>query len=77
MLGELKFFKKINFVFLIVGHTKNACDRMFNTLKKDYNIKNIYTMAELVPILNRSKRVTVCEAREEDFFDYGTFLNLF
>ena len=60
-----------------MGITKNACDRMFNTLKEDYHSKNIYTMAELVPILNRSERVTVREAREEDFFDYGTFLNLF
>jgi hypothetical protein len=26
-------FKKVNFIFLVRGHTKNPCDRMFNILK--------------------------------------------
>jgi hypothetical protein len=48
---------------------------MFNTLKEGYHRKNIYTMAELIPILNLSDRVTVQE-REEHFFDYDIFLKL-
>ncbi len=35
-LKEMRYFKRISFVFLIVGHTKNACDRLFNSLKHEY-----------------------------------------
>ena len=30
-LKEMHYFKRVRFVFLIVGHTKNACDRLFNS----------------------------------------------
>ena len=29
-------FKLVNFIFLIVGHTKNAADCLFNSLKTNY-----------------------------------------
>ncbi len=32
-LVELKYFKSVEFIFYIRGHTKNACDRLFNQLK--------------------------------------------
>ncbi len=32
-LKEMGYFMRVNFVFLIVGHTKNACDCLFNSLK--------------------------------------------
>jgi hypothetical protein len=35
-LVEMQYFCRVNFVFLIVGHTKNAADRLFNALKLDY-----------------------------------------
>jgi hypothetical protein len=35
-LSEMGYFCKVNFVFLIVGHTKNSADRLFNALKLDY-----------------------------------------
>ena len=35
-LAEMGYFQKVNFVFLIVGHTKNSADRLFNALKIDY-----------------------------------------
>ena len=35
-LVEAGYFKTVNFVFYIVGHTKNAADRWFNILKKQY-----------------------------------------
>lgn len=31
-LVEMKYFKRVNFVFLIVGHTKNSADRLFSAL---------------------------------------------
>ena len=29
-------FSKVNLIYLIKGHTKNMCDRMFNTMKRNY-----------------------------------------
>ena len=29
-LVEMKYFHKVQFVFLIVGHTGNVCDHLFN-----------------------------------------------
>ncbi len=31
---ECHYFKKINMIFYVRGHTKNACDRLFDQLKK-------------------------------------------
>ena len=60
-LTEMKFFKKVNFVFLIVGHTKNAADHLFNALKNVYRKENIYTFPQLLIVLNTSDKVTVIE----------------
>ena len=76
-LYETKAFSKVTFNFLVVGHTKNAADRLFNTLKKGYHNCNIFTMDQLHSILDESDCVTVLRAKEEDFFDYGKFFNLF
>ena len=35
-LIDAAYFKKVNFLFYIVGHTKNACNRFFNLLKLGY-----------------------------------------
>jgi hypothetical protein len=34
-------------IFLVRGHTKNDCDRLFNLLKKDYRKCNVYTPIDL------------------------------
>ena len=47
-LVELKYFKKVQLLFLIVGHTKNACDQLFNALKNLYRQENIYTFPQLL-----------------------------
>jgi hypothetical protein len=36
-LVECKFFKKVEMIFYVRGHTKNACDRLFNQLKQRYH----------------------------------------
>ena len=69
------YFKKVTFVFLIVGHTKNAADRLFNLLKKLYRLENIFTMPQLLEKLGKSKHVTVHETTPQDFFDYDSFSN--
>ena len=76
-LTEMGYFKKVNFVFLIVGHTKNAADRIFNLLKLDYRSSNLYTMQQLMNALGRSKYVTIHNAVVGDFHDWGEYLKLF
>jgi hypothetical protein len=43
-LVEKGFFQEVRFIFLVVGHTKNVADRLFNILKRLYRRKNIFTM---------------------------------
>jgi hypothetical protein len=38
-LEEKGYFLEINFIFLVIRHTKNIADRLFNTLKKLYKKK--------------------------------------
>ena len=66
------YFKRVNFIFLIVGHTKNAADRLFNSLKHEYRKKNLYTMEMLVDSLRKSDSVTVLPTEPSNFFDYDT-----
>ena len=76
-LTEMGFFNEVNFVFLIVGHTKNAADRLFNCLKVQYRRQNIYTMDQLLHVLDDSPKVSVHQATASDFFDWDLYLNLF
>ncbi len=46
-LQEKEYFVEVNFVFLVVGHTKNVANRLFNTLKRLYRKQNVFTMAML------------------------------
>ena len=69
------YFKVVNFIFLVVGHTKNSADRLFNSLKGEYRRQNIFTMEGLIESLNRSETVTVHPAGPEDFYDYDQLLN--
>ena len=36
-MSEMCYFKLINFIFLVVGHTINDADCRFNLLKKEYH----------------------------------------
>jgi hypothetical protein len=76
-LTEMGYFKQVNFIFLIVGHTKNAADRLFNALKKKYRKQNIYTLEELLSVLDESDTVTVMQSTPEDFCDWESYLDLF
>ena len=67
---QMGYFENVNFVFLIVGHTKNAADRLFNSLKHEYRQRNIFTMQGLFDQLNASDSVTVVPSLPEDFLDY-------
>jgi hypothetical protein len=53
-LVEAGYFKTVNFNFLVVGHTKNACDRRFNNVKRIYNKSDIFSFDMCVDICNKS-----------------------
>ena len=45
-------------IFLVRGHTKNDCDRIFNLMKRDYRNMNTYTPKMMYEALNQSPQVT-------------------
>jgi hypothetical protein len=56
MLAKLNLAKIIHTIFLIKGHTKNDCDRLFNLLKYDYRKTNVYTPKQLLDCLTSIHR---------------------
>jgi hypothetical protein len=74
---ERRYFKEVSCVFWMRGHTKNACDRMFNLLKMQYHRRNIYTFNQLMQTLAVQEDVRVVQVNEDDFVDYSKFLNEF
>ncbi len=50
---------------------------LFNVLKTIYRKKDSHSMEELFENLSHSKRITVHQTRDEDFFDYDEFLKKF
>ena len=77
-LAEVIDFRMITFVFLIVGHTKNSADHLFNCLRGIYHKGKIFTMEELLAKLHSSKEKTLHAATKDGFFDCETFfLNLY
>jgi hypothetical protein len=75
-LVEAGYFETVNFIFLVRGHTKNACDRMFNTLKKEYHRSNCYTFKLLVKMLS-SENVKVLPIEEDDWENWDEYLDKF
>jgi hypothetical protein len=76
-LVEMGYFHTVNFIFLVVGHTKNAADRRFNNLKMIYRKSNVYTFNQLLQVCGGSPHVTVVPVVDGDFKDYDYFFDLF
>jgi hypothetical protein len=54
VLIKLKRCFRARLVFLVKGHTKNDCDRMFNLMKKRYRKTNCYTPNQLLEFVKTS-----------------------
>jgi hypothetical protein len=54
VLVKLRYCFKAQMVFLVKGHTKNDCDRMFNLMKKNYRKTNCYTPKQLLQFVGES-----------------------
>jgi len=73
-LCEVGYFKKVNFVFLVKGHTKNSADRMFNLLKHRWHKMQVYTYQQALESLAVNDDVTVIDSSNLHY-DYAKFLN--
>jgi flavodoxin len=70
---ELEFYRRVNIIFLVAGHTKNAADRLFNLLKKEYRKKQVFTMTQLQDVLDQNSYVSCNKVGEDDFYNFGQF----
>jgi len=59
---ERGWFDKVNLIFLVKGHTKNDCDRMFNLLKVQWHKSNVYTFNQALAILGAVENVLPIDA---------------
>lgn len=66
-LTEAGFYANVNACFLVAGHTKNICDRMFNLLKLSYRQSDIYSFPKLIEVLNVADNVTPVRVQTDDF----------
>jgi hypothetical protein len=74
-LVKLKICRIARAIFLVKGHTKNDCDRMFNLMKYDYRKVNCYTPPELLTILNRHPQVTAIPLQKQHFLNWDKLEN--
>jgi hypothetical protein len=80
-LVEKGYYKEVEVLFYVRGHTKNACDREFNLMKLNFHKKNIYTFnssleeENLLSVLGRQKGITVIEVTEDMFKDWDKLEN--
>jgi hypothetical protein len=61
-------------IFLVKGHTKNDCDRLFNTMKKEYRKTNCFTKEDLIASINHEK-VEALLVSEDTFVDWDALQN--
>lgn len=73
LLAEIGIYKRINIAFLVTGHTKNVCDRLFNVLKLSYRKTNIYSFGMLLGALNTAPDVEPIRVVEDEFKDWDGF----
>eukprot|EP00536_Pseudo-nitzschia_multiseries_P000819 jgi/Psemu1/1854/gm1.1854_g len=77
LLVEAGYFKMVNFMFYVVGHTKNCADQWFNTMKRDYRNQNLYTFEQLCKALGTNERITIHSVKDGDFKHYKRLEDLF
>jgi hypothetical protein len=76
-LVEMDYFEEVEFMFLIVGHTKNPADRLFNLLKQKYRSMNLFTMEDLINCVNENESVTALQSEGDDFKDFMAYQKQF
>jgi hypothetical protein len=62
-------------IFLVRGHTKNAWDRLFNTMKKQYRKVNSFTPEDLVASIRGNDKVDPFMVTDNVFKDWDKLEN--
>jgi hypothetical protein len=62
--------KKANTIFLVRGHTKNACDRLFNSMKKQYRKVNSFNPEDLLNSIKGNEKVDPFMVDDDVFKDW-------
>lgn len=75
VLAQRRVAEEINFNFLVAGHTKNDCDRLFNLLKMVYRDSNCYVPSQMTSILNEAPQVTATMADTSIFKSFSVAWN--
>ena len=80
-LVEKGFYKEMELLFYVHGHTKNVFDCMFNQLKVSFHNHDIYTYNHpsehnnLLSLLNQAEDVTVVDCSNTAFKQWGKYLD--
>ena len=64
-------------IFLVRGHTKNDCDRLFNAMKKLYRKSNAFIPDDLISSISGTKNVDPIMVPPEAFKDWDKLENLY
>ena len=69
-IAKLGVARKVSAIFLVKGHTKNDCDRLYNLLKALYRRHDVFTPAELMELINSHPQVNALAMETDDFKDW-------
>ena len=75
MIKEGWLFGTATLHFYINFHTKNDCDRSFNSIKVLYRKQNVFTFEKFYETLNTSKNVEVLQMFHENLFRLESLLD--
>ena len=76
-LVDIGLYDEVNIIFLIAGHTKNIADRLFKELKKDCHKSDIFSMSNLIDLMNNSDSVKCFNVTHESFEKCDEMLDKF
>ena len=71
LLVKLGVAKTARAIFLVRGHTKNDCDRLFNLMKKIYRKSDCFSQEEVLEAIGSHPDVNAIEVKEGEFFDFN------
>jgi hypothetical protein len=63
----MKYFRNVEFVFYVRGHTNNACDRLFNQMKIHFHKDQVHSYGMALKILNSQPNVSMIDPTQDMF----------
>jgi hypothetical protein len=72
-IQEKEYFVEVNFIFLVIRHTKNVANHLFNTLQRLCRKQNVFTMGMLLKAMKHEQVITY-NVYWQDFKDWDKYL---